>query len=644
MRCTRTCGEDGVPSTRAAGVRVSQTEVDFTSRLDRPVDAAYDHVLGRDGAEIALVEYGSYACPHCRAANERISEVRDQLGDRLRYVFRHRPLSGNELARRAAELVERAQNGEQFWKAHVALMSRSDTLTEEDLRVVADELGLARLTAQQAAEATARARERVQADERSARASGVSFTPTFFINGRRYDGPWDEYSFADAMLGSLGHRVRTAALDFASWAPSAGVLLLLASIAAVALTNSTWGPAFGAFWQRRWGLAFGGGSLLLPLLQWISDGLLTVFFLVVGLEIKRELTVGRLATRRSAALPVAAAVGGMVVPALMYALLIPAGEWSRGWGVPMPTDTAFAIAIIVLLGRRVPVELRIFLTAASIVDDIGAIIVVALFYSRALNLSYLGAAAVLVGALALLNRSHVYRVTPYLIAGVLLWYCVYAGGLQPTLTGVLLALFIPTRPPANLNVLMIQASSIIQSEAQHSAEVLRHGPSLPALRALDAIHDRLESPADRVLRQVAPRSSYVVLPLFALANAGVALDAQVLHGHGALILAIMCGLIFGKPIGVILACALAVRLRLAAAPHEYSWRQLCGAGALAGIGFTMSLFIAAQAFPAASDFAAAKIAVLAASIVASALGTALLWNAQGAKPAPELSSVKASRV
>ena len=618
------------------------SDIEVASRLDRPVNAGYDHVLGPDNAEITLVEYGSYDCPHCRAANERIAQVRDQFGDRVRYVFRHRPISGSELARRAAELAEHANDQETFWHAHLALMTRSPALSEEDLATVASDLGLSRESKQEAEEAASRARLRVAADEKSARSSGVRYTPTFFINGRRYDGPWDESSFSDAMLGSLGHRVRSAALDFASWAPSAGVLLLVASIVAVLFTNSAWAPGFTAFWQQPWGFTFGDSGFLLPVLHWINDGLLTIFFLVVGLEIKREFTVGHLASRRSAALPVAAAIGGMVVPALIYSLLIPAGEWSRGWGVPMATDTAFAVALIVMMGRRVPVELRIFLTAAAIVDDIGAILVVALFYSGDLNFLYLGCAAATVGMLALLNRARIYRVTPYLALGVVLWFFVHEGGLHATLTGVVLALFIPTRPPPNLNALMTQATTIFASEAEHEGEVLRHGPSLPTLRAIDAIHDRLESPADRLLRQVAPRSSYAVLPLFALANAGVALSASVVSGNEPLMLAIVGGLVIGKPLGLVLACVLAVRLGWALKPQEYSWRQLIGAGALAGIGFTMSLFIASQAFPDESAFAASKIAVFAASVVSAIAGVWILWNANRPQETSSQAAIRAS--
>lgn len=595
--------------------------------LDRPVDSERDHILGPANAEIMLVEYGSYACPHCRAANERIAEVRDQLGDRLRYVFRHRPVTGSDLARRAAELAERAGEA-RFWETHVALMTRSEALTEDDLLAVARSLDLPPEDTPEAQEAARRAKARVDADVTSAQASAVVITPTFFINGRRYDGAWDEASFADVMLGRLGHRVRAAALDFASWAPSAGILLLLASVLAVVLTNSALGTGFTAFWQQYLGFSFGDAGFRMSLLHWVNDGLLTIFFLVVGLEIKREFTVGHLAHPRSAALPIAAAIGGMAVPALLYMLLIPSGSWSHGWGIPMATDTAFAVALIVMLGSRVPVELRIFLTAAAIVDDIGAIIVVAFFYSGSLELGYLAGAAAIIGALALLNRSHVYNVTPYALLGIGLWACVHGSGLHATLAGVILALFIPTRPPPDLRALMIQANTILDAEAEHSGEVLRHGPSMPALRALDAIHDRLESPADRLLRHAGARSNYIVLPLFALANAGVVLTMDVVDAHEPLMLAIIAGLVIGKPVGLVAASALAVWLGLAVKPAAYSWRQLIGAGALAGIGFTMSLFIAGQAFPAEGDFAAAKIAVFAASVLSAIIGVAILWSAR----------------
>ncbi|MGQ7848327.1 Na+/H+ antiporter NhaA [Granulosicoccus sp. 3-233] len=592
--------------------------------LDRPVDASVDHVLGPQSAPITLVEYGSYACPHCRAANGRIAEIRDRFGDRLRYVFRHLPLSSNELSVQAAELAESAPDDESFWKTHIELMTRSHSLTEEDLDAAATHLSKKHEGSETSRD---RAAHKVEADTASAKASGAMVTPTFFINGQRYDGPWDESAFIDAMEGTLGYRVRSAALDFAAWGPSSGVLLLAAVLMALVLSNVGLHASVQAFWETHVGVTIGENTFDLSLHHLVNDGLLTIFFLVVGLEIKREFTVGKLADPKAAALPITGALGGMIVPAILYLLLIPRGDWSGGWGITMATDTAFAIALIVAMGERVPIELRVFLTAAAIVDDIGAILVVALFYSEQISLVYMAAAGGAVITLYALNRARVYTVTPYVLAGFSLWVFVLGSGLHPTLAGVLLALFIPTRPPVNIDVLMTQAKTLIAAEAEREGEVLRHGPSLPTLRVLESIQDRLESPADRLLRIAAARSSYFILPLFALANAGVPFSAAVFEGHGPLMLAIGAGLVLGKPLGIALAAALVVWLGIATKPAEYSWLQLAGAGCLAGIGFTMSIFIAGQAFATSLDVEAATIGILGASTLAALCGFVFLLSA-----------------
>ena len=601
----------------------------LTARLDHPVDHTRDHILGPLAAEITVLEYGSYACPYCRAVNDHIAKLRHEFGDRLRYVFRHYPLPGSDIAMRAARLVEHAEDNERFWDAHITLMTRSSTLVDDDLVQAAHGLGVSSPDPQHAAAADIRAQAHVDEDIRTAHANRVAITPTFFINGRRYDGPWDESPFTDAMLRTPGHRVRSAAEDFAGWAPAAGVLLLLAAVLAILLTNSGAGAGFAQLWQRPLSISFGDAEFGMSLLHWVNDGLLTFFFLVVGLEVKREFTVGHLADVRSAALPIAAAIGGMAVPALLYSLIVSNSAWAHGWGVPMATDTAFAVALIAMMGDRIPTSLRVFLTAAAIVDDIGSIVVVAMFYSDALQLQYLVAGAILVGVLALLNRAHIYRVAPYAMVGILLWACVHASGLHATLAGVLLALFIPTRPPVNMVALTAQADAILNAEARRSTEVLRRGPSSPALKAFEALHNRLESPAARVLRTVGARSNYVVLPLFALANAGVAISPGIMDGHGSLVLAVTAGLVLGKPLGLFAASWAAVRLGLAKKPSDYSWPQLAGAGALAGIGFTMSLFIAGQAFPAEADFVAAKAAIFIGSIISSVIGVVILWNVHG---------------
>ena len=591
-------------------------------RLEPPVDPKTDHVLGDPDAPISLVEYGSYACRHCRAAHDRIVDLRDQLGEDMAHVFRHRPLPGNELAVRAAELAERAAEVGKFWRAHVALMTRSAELTEEDLSSIASELDLP----PPSSPGGKRAARGVRDDTRSADANGVRFTPTFFINGRLYEGPWDDASFADAMLGALGYRVRAAALDFVNWTPSSGLLLLASTLLALLLSNTGLADTFASLWKTEFGLAWDGGGFRLPLLQWVNDGLLTIFFLVVGLEIKREFTVGHLATRDLAAMPVAASIGGMAIPALIYVLLVPSA-WLRGWGIPIGTDTAFAVALIAMMGRRVPIELRIFLTAAAIVDDIGAILIIAAFYAQKLQFAWLLACLPILAALAALNRAGVYRVLPYALLGLLLWFCIHEGGIHATLAGVLLALFIPTRQPPNYQALMAQADAIVTNETQRGPREMRHVISSGSMRALESIYDRLESPAARLLRVVEIRSSYIVLPIFAFANAGVTFAPGLLDGRGGLVIAIVAGLVIGKPLGLLGASYAAVKMGIATKPNEYGWFQVFGAGCLAGMGFTMSLFIAGQSFSSASDYDAAKVAIFLASIVAATAGIGTLWAA-----------------
>jgi NhaA family Na+:H+ antiporter len=608
-------------------------------KLDPPIDPERDHILGPPDAELTLVEYGSYACRDCCAVHEVIEGLRNRFGERMRYVFRHLPVPGNENAVRAAEVAEyAAETTGRFWEVHEKLMQRGRAFSAADFERIVRELNLpggvdhhtapaaraplaaAPLAAAPLAAAVARVREDVE----SAQRSGARVTPTFFINGRRYAGAWDESSLADAMLGALGHRIQSAAFEFVRWGPSSGLLLGLATVLALVLSNSPIGPAFLAWWNKTLGLQWGASAFALSLLDWVNHGLLTIFFIVVGLEIKREFTVGHLSSFRSGALPVIAALGGIILPALIYASIAPP-HLTHGWGIPIGTDTAFAVALIVLLGDRVPIELRVFLTAAVIIDDIVAIAVIALFYTSAIATGYLLAGAAVVVLLIVLNRAGVYGTLPYAVCGIVLWFLLHEAGLHATLAGVVLAVLIPTRPPANLNALLAQAATVIHQEDLHSGEAMRPGPSEPALRALDTIHARIESPADKLLRSVEPWSSYVVLPIFALANAGVAWSAGVFQDHGRLMVAITLGLVVGKSIGIVAAAWVAVASGIAVKPEAYSWRQLIGAGALGGIGFTMSLFIAGQAFPNSVEYAAAKIAIFIASLIAATLGTIILY-------------------
>lgn len=364
-----------------------------------------------------------------------------------------------------------------------------------------------------------------------------------------------------------------------AWAPSAGQLLAGGTVVAIVLANSPLSGPYAGFWQQEFGVFLGPTTFHLPLSGWISDALLTLFFLVVGLEIKREFTRGSLQHPKAAALPIAAAIGGMAVPAALYLLIIPA-VWVNGWGIPLSADTAFVVALIVALGSRVPVELRIFLTAAMVVDDVIAVSVVALFYSGTLHLGALALAGVVAGLIAILSCfCNVRAITPYAVLGVLLWLLIHESGVHATLAGIVLAAFVPAGGE--------------------------------------------DSPGDKLLERVGARSAYVVLPLFALANAGVTVSPELLAGRELLGMAIIVGLVVGKPLGIVGACYLATRCKLATKPDMVTWHHLIGAGCLSGIGFTMSLFIAGQTLSGV-DLEAAKLAILAASLVSACLGFAIL--------------------
>jgi NhaA family Na+:H+ antiporter len=369
---------------------------------------------------------------------------------------------------------------------------------------------------------------------------------------------------------------------------ASGIVLLVAAAAAIIWANSPWGSSYFHLWELRVRLGLGDLALAKTLHHWINDGLMAVFFFVVGLEIKREVMVGELAVPRRAALAVAAAVGGMVVPALLYALLNRGGAGAAGWGIPMATDIAFALGVLALLGSRVPLGLKVFLTAVAIVDDLGAVLVIALFYTAELSIPALGAAAGLLLALIIVNRMGVRAITPYLVIGALVWLAVLKSGIHATVAGVLVAMTIP-------------ASA---------------GPDAPPGK---------EAPLETLEHQLHAWVGYLFMPIFALANAGVSVGGSV----GAAVtnpvfLGIVAGLIVGKQVGVTLFAWLAVRTGLASLPADVSWRQIYGAGWLAGIGFTMSLFIAGLAFDDEALLSVAKLGILTASVVAGVVGWLLL--------------------
>ncbi len=398
---------------------------------------------------------------------------------------------------------------------------------------------------------------------------------------------------------------------------------------ALVWANSAWSPLYNTLWDIPLTVGIGATPLSKPLILWINDGLMAIFFFLVGLEIKREVLVGELNSLRAAALPVAAAVGGMVVPALIFALMNFGQPTLSGWGIPMATDIAFALGILALLGNRVPLSLKVFLTAVAIVDDIGAVLVIALFYTSHISLAFLAAGAGLVGCMALLNRLGLRATQVYLVIGAAVWFCVLKSGVHATIAGVVCAMTIPARTPCRDQNFAAWARLLIgRYEKSHDPDqtILTNKKQLESLHELEVACRKADAPLIRLEHGLHPWVAFMVMPIFALANAGVGISGEMLPqlGH-ALPLGIFAGLIAGKQIGVTLGALLAIRLGWAQMPQGMNLRHLYGASWLAGIGFTMSIFIANLALPGQeAALETAKLGILCASLVAGLVGYLIL--------------------
>lgn len=393
-----------------------------------------------------------------------------------------------------------------------------------------------------------------------------------------------------------------------------GLILFGFAVAAFILANSPASSWYFDLKKMLISLNVGGWSLEKTLASWVKDFLMAFFFLLVGLEIKREIVMGELSNPRQAALTIVAALGGMIVPALIYTALNAGGPGQPGWGVPMATDIAFAIGVLSLLGKRVPLGLKVFLTAFAIVDDLGAVLVIAFFYTSGLNLLALLISLGFFALTLLAGRLKVTRLSIYLLIGAFMWYFMLESGVSPTVAAVLLALAVPVTRRISLPDLQSQ----LDEAARKNPEMLE-----AAMEHLEKTLVRAQSPLHRLEHALHPWSTYLIMPVFAFFNAGVTLSGA---GLGAVGMGAFLGLLLGKPLGILLVCWLAVRLGIAVLPAGVNWPMILGAGFLGGIGFTMSLFVAALGFadaPALLD--QAKLGVLASSVVAAIIGLLVVW-------------------
>ncbi len=423
--------------------------------------------------------------------------------------------------------------------------------------------------------------------------------------------------------------------DFVHVKSASGIVLIVMAVAAMLWANDGT-DRYERLWNLPVGIGAGTWAFSMPLRVWVNDVLMSVFFLLVGLEIKRELLVGELASWRRAMLPLLAALGGMIAPALIYFTINRGGPGEPGWGVPTATDIAFALGVLALVARNAPAGLTVFLAALAIADDLGAVLLIGLVYGHAPSAASLGAVGLVLAVLVTMNRIGARHPLVYWGLGIVLWIAVHASGIHATVAGVLLAFTVPARALIDPDAFASHADATIAVFRANSG----HGEMLAnemQQRAIASLEDGAEDalpPLARMLHGLHVPVNFVIMPLFALANAGISLEGMGLDSIGPISLGIIAGLVLGKPIGILALTAIAVRLG-ARLPAGVSWGQIAGVACLAGIGFTMSLFVASLAFPMPDLLVQAKLGIFTASVVAGLLGAVVVTLASrrmGARP------------
>ena len=434
-----------------------------------------------------------------------------------------------------------------------------------------------------------------------------------------YTAPW-ERSF-DKLLTPLElfiHRQTTS-----------GILLMICAVVALIIANSQWGEQYAHFFHTSMGLSFGNYTFSLTVHHWINEALMALFFMVMGLELKREFIAGELASPKQALLPIMAAIGGMALPALVYFAINPDGAAAKGWGIPMATDIAFAIGALSLLGARIPKSLLTFLIALAIVDDLGAVAVIALFYTAELNFTALITAAGLSSILIALNLGGVRRTLPYILVGIFVWIAMLASGIHATIAGIVIAFAIPMRPKYDPEhfIMRVRGLTTLMERSHHEApDIIRNNSFRSKVTALVNGANLAQAPAQRLEHVLHLPVAYLVIPIFALANAGVAFEGDLADSLShPITLGIISGLILGKLVGIAGFAWVSVKLGWASLPSDLNWRHVIGVGFLGGIGFTMSIFIADLGFAGSPEnILQAKVGILLGSLVAGILGIGTL--------------------
>ena len=410
---------------------------------------------------------------------------------------------------------------------------------------------------------------------------------------------------------------------------SGGIILIFCTLIALLLANSAWSETYFSFWETKLSIGFGEHVLSKSILIWVNDALMAIFFFVVGLEIKREIMAGELSSPAQASLPIVAALGGMIIPALFFILLAGGGEEgiSKGWGIPMATDIAFSLGILKLLGKRVPLTLKIFLTAFAIVDDIGAVLVIALFYTSEIVWSALMIAGALYVVLVLFNVFYMKNIALYMLIGAVIWFFFLKSGIHPTVAGVMVAFVIPARRKINIHDFLdhIKLGLNNFSSSQTESKIVLTSVQINAINTIEEASEKVQSPLQRIENELHGMVIFFIMPVFALANAGVAFGENFTVAlTSTLTISIAVSLVLGKVLGITLFTWIGVKTKITSLPTGTKWIHIIGLGFLGGIGFTMSLFIANLAFGQGLLLDEAKIGILIASLIAGLAGYFIL--------------------
>ncbi|WP_020528673.1 Na+/H+ antiporter NhaA [Flexithrix dorotheae] len=563
-----------------------------------------------------------------KIAGSSSQSLRDSLkryNNSVIFSYKYCPdLNEKPSAMLAAKAVVAAENQDKSEEIYQSLAGNPQEFTEEMVFNVVESKGL-NMEQFKVDFRSPQTNERILRDIEDAKSCGLHVFPGLTINGFPYNGTWDDYSLFDAIEKSGGKKINKAIESFFDWGASAAAVLIIATIAALIMVNSGFQEVYEHWRHLNFGSTLGNESFILPLEIWINDFFMAIFFLMIGLEIKKEVLNGELSDVKRAAMPIIGAIGGMIIPALLFGLVNVGASTSNGWGIPMATDIAFTLGLMALLGNRVPIALKIFISALAVADDLGAIVVIALFYGHGFHILPFIGAILVTGLMFLLNRRKVFNISVYIFLGIILWYFTFESGLHATLAGVITAILIPIRENADLALIAEQINITFNREIKKIQDVNNPQKTIgyQSIEILKQAVERLREPSDYLMHSLEKMVNFLILPLFAFFNTGILLSGSEISFSDPGNLGILLGLVVGKPLGIVGACWIAAKTKIAQLSQEINWIQLIGASALAGVGFTMSIVVAASAF-SGDSLTSAKISILVASTISALIGLSVL--------------------